>query len=155
METSQNYNNGKLTLTGLAHAPQQVVWETLTSPSAIGKWWEHPANFPNGMSVGSEGTFEWVGHGLFPIRIMRHDEPTHFDFLWGELHDSTPGENASLVQFSLRDVSGATEISVSESGFDRLDEDARIKAIEENTQGWRQVLTQLAALSESTFRKEA
>ncbi|WP_018296634.1 SRPBCC domain-containing protein [Corynebacterium lubricantis] len=148
MDTTHEYDNGKLSLTGLAHAPQQVVWETLTSPSAIGKWWEHPAHFPNGMTAGSEGTFEWVGHGFFPIRIMRNDAPNHFDFLWGELHATHTDENASLVQFSLRDVDGNTEISVSESGFERLDEEARKQTIEENTQGWEQVLSQLAAMSE-------
>jgi len=132
---------GTITRTVAVAASLQSTWDALTDPAAIEQWWGHPAVFPDGMRAGASGTFEWVGHGLMPMRIERFDAPRHFDLLWGELGDEEPGEEASLVQFSLvADGPERTLVTVVESGFDRLSTAERRAAMEENVKGWTLVL---------------
>lgn len=132
---------GSITRTVAVAASQQRTWEALTDPAAIEQWWGHPAVFPEGMREGARGTFEWVGHGLMPMRVERYDAPHYLDLRWGELGDSEPGEDASLVQFSLvPDGPERTLVTVVESGFDRLGSAERRAAMEENVKGWTLVL---------------
>ncbi|NHU86141.1 ATPase [Kocuria sp. JC486] len=122
-ETDAHFQAGRITRTVSVKAPQDITWSCLTDPQAIERWWGHPAQFPDGMRDGSLGTFEWVGHGLMPMRIMQFQEPSRFSLLWGEPGDPIPGEDASLVEFTLgTDGSNETAVTVVESGFDRLPE---------------------------------
>lgn len=135
---------GRITRTVVVAASQQATWETLTDPAAIERWWGHPAEFPGGMQEGALGTFEWVGHGRFPMRVSVFDAPDHFDLVWGALGDEEPGDDASLVQFSLvAEGPDRTLVTVVESGFDRLDAAERRAAMEENVKGWTEVLDAL------------
>lgn len=132
---------GCITRTVRVGASQQATWDALTDPAAIEQWWGHPAVFPGGLREGAEGTFEWVGHGLMPMRVERFEAPTHFDLLWGELGDDKPGKDASLVRFTLAaDGPGQTLVTVVESGFERLETAERRAAMEENVKGWTTVL---------------
>lgn len=132
---------GTITRTVSVAAPQARTWEALTDPAAIEQWWGHPAAFPDGMHDGAVGTFEWVGHGPMPIRIERFDAPERFHFLWGELGDDEPGDDASPVRFDLAaDGPDRTLVTVVESGFDRLPPDERGAAMAENVAGWTTVL---------------
>ena len=134
-------DTGRITRRVAVAASQQQTWSALTDPAAIEQWWGHPAVFPDGVHEGAEGTFEWVGHGLMPIRVVRYDAPNRFDLLWGELGAEKAGEDASLVEFSLvADGPRRTLVTVVESGFDRLDIAERRAAMEENVQGWTLVL---------------
>lgn len=132
---------GRITRTVLVGASPEVTWEALTDPAAIESWWGHPAVFPDGIREGASGTFEWVGHGLMPMRVERHEAPSRFDLLWGELGDETPGEDASLVEFTLVPVgSDRTLVTVVETGFRDPDVARRRAAMEENVTGWTLVL---------------
>lgn len=132
---------GRITRTVVVRASQLATWDVLTDPAAIGQWWGHPAVFPDGMHEGAEGTFEWVDHGLMPMRIERFDPPTRFHLRWGELGDATPGEDASLVEFTLEpDGEQRTLLTVVEHGFTHLESAQRRAAMEENVNGWTLVL---------------
>lgn len=141
---------GTITRTVAVAASQQRTWEALTDPAAIEQWWGHPAVFRDGVHEGAGGTFEWVGHGLMPMRVERYDPPHRFDLRWGDLGDAEPGEDATLVQFSLvPDGPGRTLVTVVESGFDRLGTAERRAAMEENVKGWTLVLDGLVRYVES------
>lgn len=141
---------GTITRTVLVDADQQRVWGTLTDPTAIGQWWGHPAVFEDGLRAGALGTFEWVGHGLFPIRVVHLDPPgasmlPRFEFWWGDLGETEPGPSASLVTFTLSgvgvsEVGERTLLTVVESGFGVLEPAARRAAMDENVGGWNAVL---------------
>lgn len=140
-EATADLDNGTITRSVLVGAPLQQTWDALTDPEAIEQWWGHPAVFPGGVRQDATGTFEWVGHGLMPMRVERFDPPRHFDLRWGELGDDVPGENASLVQFTLepRDADH-TVVTVVENGFTHLQTAERRAAMEENVKGWTLVL---------------
>ena len=71
-----DFEAGRITRTVRVAASQRETWAALTDPAAIEQWWGHPAVFPDGVREGAEGTFEWVGHGLMPMRVERFDEPS-------------------------------------------------------------------------------
>lgn len=134
-------DSGTITRTVVVRASQRHTWDTLTDPSTYETWWEHPTTFSDGMAEGASGTLEWIGHGLFPLRIQRFEPPTHFEFLWGDLGHTEPDDNASLVQFSLAaDGPDRTLVTVVESGFTHLPAAERRAAMEDNVHGWTRVL---------------
>lgn len=137
-------DRGTITYSVLVDAEQASLWSALTTPAAIVVWWEHPAVFADGVVPGSLGTFEWTGHGLFPVLIDRVEEPDRFAFTWGELGESTPGPTATHVAFSLAPAgSGRTLLTVVETGFENREAADRRAAIEGNVEGWRTVLASL------------
>jgi uncharacterized protein YndB with AHSA1/START domain len=134
---------GTITRTVLITAERQKVWASLTDPGSIEAWWGHPATFPDGVRPGSLGTFEWVGHGLFPVLIERLEEPSVFAFTWGELGETEPGATATLVTFTLVESGDQTLLTVMETGFDAREPVARRAAMEGNVGGWNEVLDSL------------
>lgn len=123
------------------HASQELVWDTLTSPERIEQWWGHPVAFDGEPRTGTRGTFEYVGHGLMPIRIDRWEPPRRWSLLWGYPGQRSPGEDASLVEFTVVGLSpSATLVTVVESGFTHLGPTERRAAIDDNGEGWNIVL---------------
>lgn len=139
---------GTITRTILVEADRATAWAALTTPASIESWWGHPAIFPDGVRPGSLGTFEWVGHGLFPVTIDALDEPERFVMAWGELGESTPGPTATQVTFTLTEAGDHTLLTVLETGFENHEAAARRAAMEGNVEGWNAVLDSLAAFVE-------
>src|SRR5690606_29365040 len=143
---------GTITRTVLVGADRPTVWRALTTPAAIEAWWGHPASFPDGVRPGSLGTFELVGHGLFPVLLERVEEPSLFTFTWGDLGETEPGPRSTHVRFDLVEAGEATLVTVVESGFDRTPAAERRAAMEQNTGGWDAVLDALVAHVEGRAR---
>lgn len=142
-------DQGRIVRTVLIRAPRPVTWSVLTDEAAIEQWWGHPARFEGGIRTGAEGTFEWTGHGLMPMRVERADEPGRLDLRWGGLGEQTPGPDASLVSFTLHPVGeDRTLVTVVETGFSGLDAAARRAAMEDNVAGWTAVLDGLVGYAE-------
>jgi len=141
-----NTEAGRIVRSVLVRTDQVATWNALTDPAAIEAWWGHPAVFPDGLAAGRPGTFEWVGHGLMPIRIEHFDAPVRFEFHWGELDEPQPGPDASLVSFTLVGVDDVgTIVTVVETGFGGLEGARRRAALEENVRGWQKVLDSFVA----------
>lgn len=134
----------RITHTVLVGTAVPIVWDALTDPTAIEEWWGHPAVFPDGLVAGADGTFEWVGHGLFPMHVQACEPQTRLVLLWGALDADRVDERASHVLFSLTPVgTGSTLVTVVET-FGELDGTELASAIAENVSGWRLVLAALA-----------
>lgn len=140
---------GTIIRTVLIGADRATAWSALTTPASIEAWWGHPAVFPDGVRPGSLGTFEWVGHGLFPVRIDRLEEPHRFVMTWGELGEPTPGPTATLVTFTLTGAGERTLVTVVETGFENQEAAARRAAMEGNVEGWNAVLDSFARFAEA------
>lgn len=78
-------------------------------------------------------------HGEFPVQTVRLDPPRYAAFRWlsveerGEMPDGS-----TLVEFWIDDSGAGVTLRMAESGFASLSvsEEARRKAIEDNTEGW-------------------
>lgn len=134
---------GTLTHTVLVHAGIDRTWDAVTGE--IGQWWGHPTTFPDGLRTGALGTWEWIGHGLFPIRVERCERPTRFGLRWGEMGGTDVPDGDALTRFTLAPAGpGATLVTVLETGLDDPDLAARRARLEDNTEGWRTALDGLA-----------
>ncbi|WP_179229006.1 SRPBCC domain-containing protein [Parenemella sanctibonifatiensis] len=135
---------GTITRTIDLDAPIQQVWDRLTDPVAIERWWGHPADFPDGMAAGSSGTFAHQGE-TFPIDIITFEAPRRWEFRWGNLGEDSPGPQATDVRFDLAELEGGTRLRVVEIGWMRVDSDRRAEGMQENARGWNHVLDSLRA----------
>ncbi|WP_413319613.1 SRPBCC domain-containing protein [Agrococcus sp. 1P02AA] len=137
----------RVTRTIEVRAPIEVVWETLTDPREIAQWFGQRVSFPDGMHEGATGTFGWSAHGDFPARIERWDHPRAWAFRWGTPGEPLREDTSTLATFSLVRDGDLTRLTVVETGFEHLgDEAAARAALEDNRQGWTQELDELVAL---------
>lgn len=128
-------------------APRELVWATLTSPDQISQWFGQRADFPTGVHEGATGTFGWTEYGDFPVRIDVLEPVERFAFTWGAPKEEIREDNSTTATFTLEEEGGGTVLTVVESGFDTLKDDAvaRRAAMEDNAQGWTSELDELAA----------
>ncbi len=128
-------------------APIDVVWETLTDPREIAEWFGQRADFPDGTGTGATGSFGWTAHGDFPGAIERWERPHAWAFRWGTPGEPLREDNSTLVTFTLERTADATRVTVVETGFELLGDDAAAqRAMEDNREGWTEELDDLVAL---------
>lgn len=124
------------------HAPPDKVWQKLTDGASIAIWltefrfttFEPGARFT--MPAGDDS----------PPGVLVTIEPPHrFAFRWTaeQGHD-----DMTLVSFTLEPVAGGTLVTVTESGFEKLDPAIRQAPFERNSRGWGYALEGLAKLAE-------
>ena len=77
------------------------------------------------------------------MRVERVEEPTVFGFTWHiyGLPDDDP--RRTYVEFTLEPAGAGTRLTVVETGFAQLPEDAYRKAYDGNTEGWASELGEL------------
>ncbi|SFS16584.1 Uncharacterized conserved protein YndB, AHSA1/START domain [Agrococcus baldri] len=137
----------RVTRTIEVRAPIDVVWETLTDPRELAEWFGQRAEFPGGMREGAEGSFGWEAHGDFPAVVERWEPPHAFAFRWGAPGQPIREDNSTLAAFSLQRDGDLTRLTVVETGFEHLgDEAAGRAALEDNRQGWTEELDDFVAL---------
>jgi uncharacterized protein YndB with AHSA1/START domain len=131
-------------------APADRLWELLTRPEHIGRWFEGMQVAldlrPGGAMVLASQEF-----GRFLGVVERVEPPRRFAYRWAR-HPDTPVSEATstLVEFTLTPDGDGTRVRVAESGFagtDALKVD-QARHAEANSQGWRQVLDSLRRYGE-------
>lgn len=124
----------------IAHPPAKV-WAALTTAEGLGTWFGDAATID--LRPGGEAQMTWTSGDKASIRIERVEEPAVFGFTWGiyGLPDDDP--RRTYVEFTLVPVGAGTRLTVIESGFAQLPEDAYRKAFDGNTEGWTSELGEL------------
>lgn len=124
----------------LAHPPAKV-WAALTTAEGLGTWFGHAATID--LRPGGAAQLIWKSGDKADLRIERVDEPKVFGFTWhiNGLPDADP--RRTYVEFTLEPVGAGTRLTVVESGFAQLPEDAHRKAYDGNTEGWASELGEL------------
>jgi uncharacterized protein YndB with AHSA1/START domain len=115
-------------------ASRERVWRALTTPAEIAKWFE-PIGFAR-LAVGEPLTFTWGGAG----EIALVEPPHRFGYRWQLV---PPHPEQTLVVFSLESVPDGTRVTITETGFEALPDDARQKKLTDNTGGWEAMIAQL------------
>lgn len=123
-------------------APVHRVWEVLTRPEFLPRWFTAETAEID-LRPGGSLVLRWAEHGTGLARVERVEEPSLFSFRWALEPgvEPTPGEE-TLVEFTLAEKGDATLLRVVESGFSALDRPADKQEWhrERNVDGWRQVL---------------
>jgi uncharacterized protein YndB with AHSA1/START domain len=126
----------------LSHPPG-TVWAALTTAEGLAAWFGDEAVID--LRPGGHARMRWAGGPTVDMRVERVEEPAVFAFTWPiyGLPDDDP--RRTYVEFTLEPSGAGTRLTVAESGFAQLPEDARRTAFDGNTQGWAKELGELAA----------
>ena len=124
----------------IAHPPAKV-WAALTTAEGLAGWFGNTATVD--LRPGGMAEMSWTSGEKASMRIERIEEPIVFGFTWGinGLPDDDP--RRTYVEFTLTPSSAGTRLTVVESGFAQLPEEAHRKAFEGNTEGWASELGEL------------
>src|SRR5918998_376086 len=132
----------------LIAAPVERVWELITSPGHVGRWFAD-AGAETDRRPGGALALSWREHGTFHGRVEAVEPPHRFAYRWLsklDLRDDPTPENSTLTEFTLAAEGAGTRVAVVESGFDMLDVDPeeRAAALASHTTGWVTELDELA-----------
>jgi len=124
----------------IAHPPAKV-WAALTTADGLSSWFGNEATIDLRPGGSARMTFS-SGHTA-KMRVERVEEPTVFGFTWHifGLPDDDP--RRTYVEFTLEPTSAGTRLTVVETGFAQLAEDAHREAYDGNAGGWTSELGEL------------
>jgi len=123
-------------------APRSRVWRALANAEELGAWFgaKLQGRFTPGARVQGPVTYPGYEHVTMDITVERVEPERLFSFRWHpdavEPGVDYSGEPTTLVEFHLEEVAGGTQLTVIESGFDRIPLARRAKAFRDNEAGW-------------------
>jgi uncharacterized protein YndB with AHSA1/START domain len=125
----------------LAHPPARV-WAALTTAEGLAAWFGNEAAID--LRPGGAARMSWTegGHEA-EMRVERVEEPNVFGFTWHIFGLPEDDPRRTYVEFTLEPAGTGTRLTVVESGFAQLPEDAHRTAFGGNTEGWRKELGEL------------
>ena len=126
----------------VAHPPQKV-WAALTTAEGLGAWFGDEAAID--LRPGGAARMRWASGVTVQMRVERVEEPTVFGFTWQIYGLPEDDPRRTYVEFTLEPAGTGTRLTVVESGFAQLPEDAHRQAYDGNTEGWAKELGELAA----------
>ncbi|MGO4784920.1 SRPBCC domain-containing protein [Cryobacterium sp. W22_MBD10_FK3] len=139
------------TVTRTVHveASRASVWEALSDPEVMVKWFGDVVRF-TALEPGATGSIEWDDYGSFPIEITEVVPGDSFGFRWSGIPAEKLDEYSTHVRFSLADAGTGTDVTVIESGFETLPGGTlyRRDRLEQNREGWDVELDELVTLLE-------
>ena len=130
------------------HAPIERVWDLVTRPEHIARWYAFDGADID-LRPGGRLAFRWKEHGEYRGRIERVERPRTFSFRFvGHVPDQDPNRhNSTLVEFTLQASEGSTIVRIVESGFADLTDPTEVDASKSaiSLEGWRGGFEVLAA----------
>ena len=122
--------------------PPRAVWAALTTAEGLAAWFGQEVAID--LRPGGSLRMSWTDGPTSHMRVERVEEPVVFGFTWQieELPDDDP--RRTYVEFTLEPDGAGTRLTVVETGFAQLPEDAHRKVYDGHTQGWASELGELA-----------
>jgi uncharacterized protein YndB with AHSA1/START domain len=122
--------------------PPSEVWAALTTAEGLSAWFGNDASID--LRPGGVAQMTFDGGHTVSMRVERVEEPTVFGYTWPifGLPDDDP--RRTYVEFRLEPTASGTRLTMIESGFAQLPEDAYRTAYDGNSQGWVSELGELA-----------
>jgi uncharacterized protein YndB with AHSA1/START domain len=122
----------------LIAAPIERVWDIVTTPEHMGRWFGDAGAERDGDVI----KMRWEKYGEVELRVVRDEAPSAFAYRWDA---NVAGVGDTLVEFSLATEGDRTRVTVVESGWTQLrtdsTEQARLR--EGNNSGWASELGDL------------
>ncbi|MCA2205533.1 SRPBCC domain-containing protein [Nocardia rosealba] len=124
----------------LDHPPAKV-WAAITTAEGLASWFGNTAEID--LRPGGDMRMTWDEGMAADMRVERVEEPAVFGYTWpiNGLPDDDP--RRTYVEFRLEPTGAGTRLTVVESGFAQLPEDAHKEAFEGNVGGWKSELGEL------------
>lgn len=124
----------------IAHPPEKV-WAAITTAEGLGTWFGNKATID--LRPGGAAELTWDDGATASMRVERVEEPAVFGFSWHIYGLPEDDPRRTYVEFTLERVGATTRLTVVESGFAQLSEDAHQAAFGGNTDGWARELGEL------------
>ena len=131
-------------------APRSRVWRAIADAGEFGAWFgvKLEGSFAPGARLRGRITEPGYEHVVMDITIERMEPERLFSYRWHPYAIDPAmdysGEPTTLVEFRLDEVPGGTELSVTESGFDRIPAARRAEAFRMNERGWAEQVKRIA-----------
>ena len=125
----------------IAHPPAKV-WAALTTADGLSAWFGQDARID--LRPGGSASMKWDSGHTADMRVERVEEPTVFGFTWPIFGLSDDDPRRTYVEFTLEPTGKGTRLTVVETGFAQLPDDAYRKAYDGNADGWGRELAELA-----------
>ena len=125
----------------IAHPPAKV-WAALTTAEGLSAWFGQEVRID--LRPGGSAWMKWDNGHTADMRVERVEEPAVFGFTWHIYGLPEDDPRRTYVEFTLQSAGTGTRLTVVESGFAQLPEDAHRTAYGGNTQGWASELGELA-----------
>jgi uncharacterized protein YndB with AHSA1/START domain len=125
----------------LAHPPARV-WAALTTGEGLAAWFGEEATID--LRPGGAARMRWASGLTVDMRVERVEEPAVFGYTWQILELPGDDPRRTYVEFTLEPAGRGTRLTVVETGFAQLPDDAYQKAYDGHTQGWASELGELA-----------
>ena len=93
---------------------------------------------------GGSASMRWAEGFAVDMRVERVEEPRVFGFTWPIYGLPEDDPRRTYVEFTLEPAGAGTRLTVVESGFAQLPDDAYHAAYDGNTEGWAKELAELA-----------
>lgn len=122
----------------LINAPIERVWEIVTTPEHMGRWFGDAGASRQGDVI----TMAWEKYGEADLEVVREEPPNVFAYRW----DANVKEaGKTLVEFTLNAEDAGTRVRVVESGFASLTatDAVRNELRDGNVEGWKHELGDL------------
>jgi uncharacterized protein YndB with AHSA1/START domain len=126
----------------LLQAPRTRVWQAIAQADQFGSWFGMVLNGSFAPGACITGRITEPGYEHVPVEmVIEQVEPEHlFSYRWHP-YAIEPGvdytnEPMTLVEFRLAEVDGGTQVTLVESGFDRIPLVRRATAFRMNEGGW-------------------
>ncbi len=122
--------------------PRARVWRALTDTGEFGTWFgcRLTGAFTPGTRVTGRIATPGYEHLTMELLVERVEPERLFSYRWHPYAVDPAvdysGEPTTLVEFRLAEVDGGTQLTVVESGFDRIPEARRAEAYRMNDGGW-------------------
>ena len=124
----------------LAHPPAKV-WTALTTAEGLGTWFGNQASID--LRPGGTAQLSWSTGDKAHLQVERVEEPRVFGYTWHIYGLPEDDPRRTYVEFTLEPVGSGTRLTVVESGFAQLSDDAYRTAYKGNTDGWANELGEL------------
>ena len=140
--------------TTLLRATQARVWRALTDATQFATWFGIELNEPFAVGRSVKGVLTMRGERFtIDFAVERMDPEHHFAYRWHpyaiDPKTDYSAEPMTLVEFRLKSVPEGTELTVIESGFERIFEHRRDEAYRMNDGGWKSQVEKLRRYVES------
>jgi uncharacterized protein YndB with AHSA1/START domain len=121
--------------------PPATVWAALTTAEGLSAWFGQQAGID--LRPGGEAWMRWDSGHTASMRVERVEEPRVFGFTWHIFGLPEGDPRRTYVEFTLEPAGAGTRLTMTESGFAQLPDDAYRKAYDGNADGWASELGEL------------
>src|SRR6476469_911050 len=138
----------------VVRAPIGKVWQAIADSKQFGEWFgvKLAEPFVANKKVECKRTNPKYEHIQFEMEVERIEPQNFFSYRWHpyaiDPKTDYSTEPTTLVEFRLQEVKDGTELTITETGFDRIPASRRAEAFRMNENGWAGQAKQIAAYVE-------